>query len=270
MKHLAILISVIILKSCGSSQDVVNAVNSPVMTTKEIISGTYTLEQLDTTNIGDDLTLEFDPKTNRISGFAGCNRFFGTYSTNENTISLSELGATRMMCQEEVNKIEQKLFQTLAQINRFELSNGKLSLKKDEATLIIANESMMTKSKQRETINITYKATTRGFFETIWIEGDVLRYTNDRYLKEVYRHQLSQEQLSELMVIYDDLDVESIPGLEPPSTTFQYDAAAMATLEIKKDKHIYKTNVFDHGNPPKAISAFVNKVLSIKESIAKQ
>ena len=271
MKHLAILISIIILKSCGSSKDVVSLRNTTDMTTNEIISGAYILEELNTTNVTDNkLILEFDSKTNKVSGFAGCNRFFGTYSTVGNTISFSELGATRMMCQEDANKIEGRMFKALAEVSSFELSKGKLSLKKDETVLIKANETVISKSRQGEMISIAYRASTRGFFEKIWIEGNVLKYTNDRDLKEINIYKLSDEQVSELMVIYKDLDLKAIPSLEPPSKTFQYDAAAMATLEIIEGENIYSTKGFDHGNPPEGISLLVNKVLSIKETMVKQ
>jgi heat shock protein HslJ len=271
MKYLAILISIIILKSCGSSQDVASAANTTNMMTNETISGTYILEQLDSNNVADyKLSLEFDSKTNRINGFAGCNRFFGTYSTEAHTISISELGATRMMCQEELNKIELNFFQTIAKVNSFELSNGTLNLKNDNTVLIIANKAKKSKSRQAETMNITYRASTRGFFEMIWIEDNVLKYTNDRNLEDISRHRLTDEQRSELMALYSGLDLKSISTLEPPTKTFLHDAAAMATLEITQGEEVYKTNGFDHGNPPKAIALFVDKVLSIKETIAKQ
>lgn len=271
MKHLVLLISVIVLKSCGSSQDVASAVNKTSMTNNETISGSYALEYINTTNVSDyNLSLEFDSKTNKISGFAGCNRFFGTYSTDGNTISISELGATRMMCKDEANAIEHNMFQTIAKINKFELSNGTLSLKNDTSVLIIANENMMSKSRQSDSINITYRASTRGFFETIWIEGNTLKFTNDRDLKEISSHNLSNEQLSELMSFYKDIDIESLPSLEPPSKTFQYDAAAMARLTIESNGKTYVSNGFDHGNPPKPIALFIDKLLSIKEAMTKQ
>jgi len=273
MKHLVILISIIILKSCGSSQDVASTANITNMNTNEKISGTYVLEQLNTTNIsGYELKLEFDSKTNRVTGFAGCNRFFGTYSTAANTISFSDLGATRMMCQDEVNKVEQNFFQTIAKVNSFELSKGTLSLKNEDTILILANKIKLSKSRQQgqTTINITYRASTRGFFEMIWIEGNVLKYTNDRNLEEISIHKLSYEQLSYLITLYNDLDLKTISSLESPTKTFQHDVAAVATLEITEGDEVYKSNDFDHGNPPKPIALFVNKVLSLKETVAKQ
>ena len=271
MKHLILLISIIILKSCGSSQDVASAANITTTKSNDIISGTYLLEQLNASHVVVyELTLEFDSKTNKVSGFAGCNRFFGTYSTNGNSISFSELGATRMMCEDEKNKIENNFFQTIAKVNAFELSNGKLSLKHDDSILITADENLKSESRQAETINIVYRASTRGYFEMIWIEGNVMKYTSDRNLKEISRHTLSAEQRSELIALYNELDVKSIPSLEPPTKTFLHDAAAMATLEITEGEEVYKTNGFDHKNPPKPIALFVDKVLSIKETVAKQ
>ena len=44
----------------------------------------------------------------------------------------------------------------------------------------------------------------------------------------------------------------------------------MATLQIENGETSYKTEIFDHGNPPKAISDLVNKVLSLKKSMEKQ
>lgn len=271
MKHLAILISLIILKSCGSSQDMASAANTSQMKTNETLSGKFLITQLNGTNVSAfELTLQFDSKTNKVSGFAGCNRFFGTYMTNANTISFSELGATRMMCQDEVNKVELDMFQTMAKITGFELSNGLLSLKNEDAIVITANKDSLSKSRQADKINIVYRASTRGFFETIWIEGNTLKYTNDRNLKDISSYTLSNEELSELTQLYKNLDLASIPLLEPPTKTFLHDAAAMATLEITEGEKVYKSNGFDHGNPPKGIALFVDKVLSIKETTVKQ
>lgn len=273
MKHLTLFINVIILLSCASSQDIAStATNTTDMTTNEIISGTYTLEKLENTNVTDKkLTIKFNSETNQVSGFAGCNGFSGTYSIKDNTLSFSELVATKMFCQNEANTIERKMFQNLAKVNAFELSNGILSLKNDKGILIIANKNMGTKSRQDETnINIKYFASTRGFFETIWIEDHVLIHTNDRDLKEVSSYKLSDEQFSEILAIYKNIDVKSLSSLEPPSKTFQYDAAPMARLSIVKNGTTYITTSFDHGNPPKSILKFVEKVLSIKEIVVKQ
>lgn len=260
-----------ILKSCGSSQDVASIANESEMNKEETISGTYILEELGKIKVTKELTLKFDAKTNVVSGFSGCNHFSGNYSIDGNSISFSERRTTMMMCEGEANQLEQKMFNMLAKANSFELSNGQLKLKNDDSVLSVANETIVAESRQSGTnINVTYKATTRGFFEMIWVENNVLKYTNDRNLKDISRHELSEAQFSEVMTLYQNLDLESLPSLEPPSKTFQYDAAAFATLEVNEGEKTYKTNGFDHGNPPKQIALFVEKILSIKEKVGKQ
>ena len=119
-----------------------------------------------------------------------------------------------------VNKIERNLFQTLAKVNSFEIINGKLSLRNNESILIQANESLMSKSRQsKDDLNISYRASTRGFFEMIWIEGRVFKHTNDRDLKDINEYELNDKQLSELNTLYNELNLEAIPSLEAPSKT---------------------------------------------------
>jgi len=42
--------------------------------------------------------ITFDAKNNKVYGNGGCNNFFGTFATADNTISFSGLGSTRMAC----------------------------------------------------------------------------------------------------------------------------------------------------------------------------
>lgn len=42
--------------------------------------------------------MDFDISNNKVSGNAGCNRFFGTYTTNGSQITFGQMGSTRMAC----------------------------------------------------------------------------------------------------------------------------------------------------------------------------
>lgn len=270
MKHLAILISVMILKSCGSSQDVANATNLDPMKINTTISGIYNIVELDSDKVSKALTIEFDSKTNKVSGFAGCNRFFGTYSTENQSISFSPLGASRMLCDDESNAIEQKMFKNIEKINAFDLFEGTLKLKQDNTVLFVATEAEKPQSRQADTdINLTYRASTRGFFEMIWIEGKTFKYTTDRNLKDIHSFEMTEAQYTEIQELYNNIDISTLPSLEPPSITFQYDAAALATLEITEGDKTFKTKAFDHGNPNKTISKLLTKILYLKETASK-
>ena len=119
-------------------------------------------------------------------------------------------------------------------------------------------------------MNVIYNATTRGFFERIWLEDNTIKFTNDRSLQNISSFQISDTDLIELSALYNAIDIEGIPSLEPPSKTFAYDAAAIATLEIIKDEVSYKTQAFDHGTPPKPIARFIDKLIVLKKTLEKQ
>jgi len=54
-------------------------------------------------------------RTKKVNGNSGCNNFFGTYSTTENTITFKGLGSTRMAClDQETSEIESKILKYLS------------------------------------------------------------------------------------------------------------------------------------------------------------
>lgn len=270
MKHLFIFISIFLLKSCGSAQNTSKASNNDNMATAQSLSGDYEIKILTDYYLETPCSISFDEAKESVSGFSGCNRFFGSYKTKGNTISFSQIGSTKKLCKPELNQIEKEFLYTLNSVNTFQFTDKGLLLLNDDDLLLNATPKMERRASEDIEMNLTYRASTRGFFETIWIEGQTLKFTKDRNLKDIQRFKLSKEQLSELHSLYKAIDLELLPSLEPPSKTFQYDAAAFATLEIIEGENTYKTSGFDHGNPPKPIALFVEKLLSIKEAMVKQ
>lgn len=64
--------------------------------------------------------------TNTMFGFAGCNRFFGKYSTENNTIKLEPGGMTMMACPD--LKFEDQFVKALAAMTTYSIENGELKL----------------------------------------------------------------------------------------------------------------------------------------------
>ena len=117
---------------------------------------------------------------------------------------------------------------------------------------------------------IEYRASTRGFFEIITIEGDSMSFTNDYNLKRIHKFAIPNNEKETLAGLLNALDITTLSELEPPSKTHQYDAAPAAYLKIKKGDDEYMTPSFDHGKPPKAINDIVEKIISIKTMLEKQ
>jgi hypothetical protein len=117
---------------------------------------------------------------------------------------------------------------------------------------------------QDQDVTISYRASTRGFFEVIEIKGDSVSFTKDYNLKNIDKAELSQEEKADIINLLSKIDINALTELEPPSKTHQYDAAPAAFLKITKGDTEFMTPSFDHGKPPKAISNIVEKILSLK------
>ncbi len=66
----------------------------------------------------------------KVHGFAGCNNFFGSYTLKGRTIRISDVGATRKIC-EETMILEQAFLKLLSMELRSLFDNGKLTLSGD-------------------------------------------------------------------------------------------------------------------------------------------
>ena len=142
-----------------------------------------------------------------------------------------------------------------------------ISAKECEKKQDSLNDSSTENSEMRiaqEMVKISYRASTRGFFEVIEITGDSVSFTKDYNLKNIDKVALPQEEKADIINLLSKIDINSITELEPPSKTHQYDAAPAAFLKITRGDAEFMTPSFDHGNPPKAISDIVEKILSLK------
>lgn len=81
------------------------------------------------------LTLEFEG--NRIGGFSGCNRYFGSYkSNNDGTFSSGSLASTRIACLEPENKLETQFLRTLEKAKQYAVVRDQLHLLDAERKII--------------------------------------------------------------------------------------------------------------------------------------
>lgn len=82
-------------------------------------------------------TLRLDSSNSRASGFAGCNRFTGSYTLNADSLSFGPLAATKMACAQG-NEVEVAYLQALSQVRGFTASDSLLTLHGDSAGVVVA------------------------------------------------------------------------------------------------------------------------------------
>lgn len=75
--------------------------------------------------------------TGRVSGFAGCNRFFGRFVFEDQALMVSGgLGLTRMACPPEVMTLEKSFSRALEEATRWSRSGSSLTLEGDGGKLV--------------------------------------------------------------------------------------------------------------------------------------
>lgn len=79
------------------------------------------------------LTFKNDGK---VSGFGGCNNYFGTFTIHGRTIDIGEIGATRMMCDGKM-ELEENFLKALGIEVRAIFNEGKLVLSSDGGNKMI-------------------------------------------------------------------------------------------------------------------------------------
>ena len=87
---------------------------------------------------GTEITAIFDG--GRVSGSAGCNNYFGTYVTSnslgQNTISVSELGVTMMMCADEIMDQETEYLTALQSATNYKVEGAALEITSPDSKLV--------------------------------------------------------------------------------------------------------------------------------------
>lgn len=273
MKYLLSLFTLLItISSCNSSKKAIETNNQML----ETLSGTFAITQIrDHVLKSDDLVITFDDTTQKITGFAGCNRFFGDYSTKNNTIVFQNIASTEMFCPGEINKIESYFLKTLSTVNAFTLKDRVLSLIENDENVIkaIQPENGSKKSDRIDghyKTSVTYTALSRGSFDFILISKSNISISKDRNLQNINEYSISTKDWEALNELIEAVNLDTFQELKPPTEKHTYDGAAHATLALQIGDIQYTTPTFDHGNPPKEIETLVNKVLSLKENTVKQ
>lgn len=95
-----------------------------------LLHGEWGIEQIDGKPIvaGSQPTPNFGPE-GRISGNASCNRYFGGYELTGEGLAFSQLGSTKMACEQALMDQEHIFLQVLGSVSRFDIDGeGKLVL----------------------------------------------------------------------------------------------------------------------------------------------
>ncbi|EAJ6142217.1 META domain-containing protein [Campylobacter lari] len=79
-------------------------------------------------------SISFDNKDKRVFGVSGCNRFFGNYKDQGNSIKIEDnLASTKMLCDQESMKFEDNFLRNF---------NGDFQITSDDDGIVLDNKKM--------------------------------------------------------------------------------------------------------------------------------
>jgi hypothetical protein len=114
-----------------------------------------------------------------------------------------------------------------------------------------------------ESAVIEYTANTRGFYQKITIQNEMVTISKDRSGKDkAVATKIAAEDWEELVDCFNKMELDSLSKLKAPTEKRFHDGAAIANLKITVKDKTYETTSFDHGFPPKEIKKFVDKINS--------
>lgn len=113
-------------------------------TVAELAGSEWRPTQIGSTSVSSQSKLFVQFKSDRkLTGYGGCNRFFGQYAISGNEIKIGPVGATRMACPKPVMDLEMALFAVLETAKMFRRNENILVLldarRKEQARLIQTN-----------------------------------------------------------------------------------------------------------------------------------
>ncbi|AJR04733.1 hypothetical protein [Siansivirga zeaxanthinifaciens] len=132
--------------------------------------------------------------------------------------------------------------------------------------LLLLNKGCSQSQINQDAVSLEYSAMSRGKFLEINITKKSVAVKKDRNAS-VVSASCKKEDWDELISELKSIDIENIPNLKAPSENRFFDGAAIANLTVHYNGNSYKTNSFDHGNPPEPIAKLVKVMLSISENI---
>jgi putative lipoprotein len=81
---------------------------------------------------------------NKVTGYGGCNSFFGRYTFDESKLSFSQLAATKMFCAD-TTKMENMFMKSLAEVSVYKITGQILQLSDDDGRLLARLQAVYLK-----------------------------------------------------------------------------------------------------------------------------
>ena len=130
-------------------------------------------------------------------------------------------------------------------------------------SLFLSKSCESKAQKDLKTAVLEYTANTRGFYQKITIQNQMVTVSKDRSgNNKPVGTKISDKDWNELVGYFETVELDSLATLKAPTEKRFHDGAAIASLKVTYKDKTYQTETFDHGYPPEAIKKLVTKINS--------
>jgi hypothetical protein len=130
-------------------------------------------------------------------------------------------------------------------------------------SLFLSKSCESKAQKDLKTAVLEYTANTRGFYQKITIQNQMVTVSKDRSGNDKpVGTKISDKDWNELVGYFETVELDSLATLKAPTEKRFHDGAAIASLKVTYKDKTYQTETFDHGYPPEAIKKLVTKINS--------
>ena len=132
--------------------------------------------------------------------------------------------------------------------------------------MLMAETCSQNKDQDKD-ISFTYEMITRGSRANYTLNKEDIKVVKNMGTETKASEKMTSKDWENLIEKMKEVDVPNIHKLKPPSDKRTFDGAAHAILTIKVGDEVYKSNSFDHGNPPSALKPLVKAILRLGETV---
>jgi hypothetical protein len=128
-------------------------------------------------------------------------------------------------------------------------------------------ETCSQNNEQNNEISFIYETMTRGSRANYTLTQEDIKVVRNMSGETKASEKMTSKDWDNLIEKMKEIDVPNISKLKPPSDKRTFDGAAHAILTIKKGDEVYRSNSFDHGNPPSELKSLVKAILRLGETV---
>ena len=122
---------------------------SSIPTAEDLSATAWRPSHIGEMTLADDVELYVQFEADgELAGFAGCNRFFGSYELTESTIKIGPLGSTRMACPPDITAFEISFIEALQSAATVARADTRIALRNDMGLTTVRFDAIERKNSE--------------------------------------------------------------------------------------------------------------------------